>query len=56
MQEQASLAKTHRGAKGAQAESLSMWIKSMELLWFAAIIGLWVLLQAVILPKFGIST
>jgi len=28
----------------------------MELLWFAAIIGLWVLLQAVILPKFGIST
>lgn len=28
----------------------------MTLLWFVAIVGVWVLLQAVILPKFGIST
>jgi len=30
--------------------------KIMKFLWFAAIIGVWVLLQAVVLPKLGIST
>lgn len=33
-----------------------MGTKSMGLLWFAAIIGVWVLLQVVVLPKLGIST
>gem|GEM_PF-1018756 len=33
-----------------------MRIKSMELLWLVAIIVVWVLLQAVVLPKLGIST
>jgi hypothetical protein len=37
-------------------KSALMRIKSMEILWFAAIIGVWVLLQAVVLPKLGIST
>jgi len=28
----------------------------MDILWLLGIIGIWVLLQAVILPKLGIST
>jgi len=30
--------------------------KNMDILWLLGIVGIWVLLQAVILPKLGIST
>jgi hypothetical protein len=30
--------------------------KKMELLWILAFIAVWILLQAVVLPKLGIST
>jgi hypothetical protein len=30
--------------------------RNMDILWLLGIVGIWVLLQAVILPKLGIST